>query len=203
YILVIELFNDTEPINATTYKVSNELLNILNDLNNTINKDYQSGIGHRLIFDTNFPDKADMRKWSLIMELFDNTDANEAVNKESNELLNVLNDAITEIIKMFSDDMIEFIEFCIHHDVTSAQSIGHLLREKFSGREIYQKSLYNFIQIAKKKSVIWVESDVSDLIRHLYSHQTEDSYWFVEAKFKKNERRLCGLVWLLFEQQNL
>ncbi|CAG8751417.1 811_t:CDS:1, partial [Dentiscutata erythropus] len=54
----MELFNDTEPINATTYEALNELLNILNELNDTMNKDYQSGIGHRLIFDTDSPDKA-------------------------------------------------------------------------------------------------------------------------------------------------
>ncbi|CAG8810102.1 16087_t:CDS:2, partial [Gigaspora rosea] len=55
--------------------------------------------------------------------------------------------------RKFSNEMIEFVEFCINHSVTSARSIGRLLKEKFSGRKIYQKSLYNSIQAAKKKSV--------------------------------------------------
>ncbi|CAG8743988.1 11539_t:CDS:2, partial [Gigaspora margarita] len=101
------------------------------------------------------------------------------------------------------EDMVEFIEFCVHYGVTSAQSIGRLLKGKFLERKIYQKGLYDSIQIAKKKTVTQVEFDTSDLIRHLYSRQTEDSYWFVEAKFVKDEHRLCGLVWLLPEQQNL
>ncbi|CAG8598697.1 13300_t:CDS:2, partial [Dentiscutata heterogama] len=85
--------------------------------------------------------------------------------------------------RKFGDDMVEFVEFCIYHGVTGAQSIGRLLKGKFPGRKIYQKSLYNVIQIAKKKLTSRVEYDASDLMRHLYSQRAEDSRWFIEAKF--------------------
>ncbi|CAG8813207.1 5251_t:CDS:2 [Gigaspora margarita] len=88
----------------------------------------------------------------------------------------------TNIAKYYKlgEDMVEFIEFCIHHGVTSAQSIGRLLKGKFSGRKVYQKGLYNAIQAAKKK------------LR-----------WFIEAKFDGIEHQLCELVWLSPEQQFL
>ncbi|CAG8743116.1 7626_t:CDS:2, partial [Racocetra fulgida] len=105
--------------------------------------------------------------------------------------------------RKLGNDMVEFIEFCVHHGVTSAQSIGRLLKGKFPGRKVYQKALYNAIQVAKKKLVTRVEFDAADLMKQLYSRRAEDSRWFVEAKFEKNERRLCGLVWLSPEQQIL
>ncbi|CAG8806959.1 3889_t:CDS:2, partial [Gigaspora rosea] len=74
--------------------------------------------------------------------------------------------------RKFSNEMIEFVEFCVNHGVTSAR-IGQ------------------------------VEFDASDLMRHLYLQRAEDSHWFVEAKFEKDKRRLCGLVWMSPEQQML
>ncbi|CAG8829603.1 18319_t:CDS:2, partial [Gigaspora margarita] len=305
----MELFDSTEPLNVTNDEAVNEELNeLLNALNDAMTGNYQDGLSH---VDTDFSDKA-------VTELFGDTEpldnvTNETVNEESNELLNVLNDAMTEdyqgsishglifdtdssneesdvsslkitLEKGFSirrkqtenqmendnkilcklswecscagkyqpkkvlnpndqrnrqsrttdckwrvngnlpknatlitfttvvdkhnhpmvplpatniarycklgDDMVEFIEFCVHYGVTSTQSIGRLLKGKFPGRKIYQKGLYNSIQIAKKKTVSQVEFDASDLMRHLYSHRTEDSRWFVEAKFEKDEHRL-------------
>ncbi|CAG8803828.1 38642_t:CDS:1, partial [Gigaspora margarita] len=70
--------------------------------------------------------------------------------------------------------MVEFIEFCIHHSITSAQSIGRLLKGKFPGRKVYQKGLYYTIQAAKKKLVIRVEFDASDLMKHLYLQHAKD-----------------------------
>ncbi|CAG8760168.1 19138_t:CDS:2, partial [Dentiscutata erythropus] len=96
--------------------------------------------------------------------------------------------------RKFGDDIVEFVEFCIYHGVTGAQSIGRLLKGKFPGRNIYQKSLYNVIQIAKKKLTSRVEYDASDLMRHLYSQRAEDSRWFIEAKFDGVERRLFPSV---------
>ncbi|CAI2185326.1 12862_t:CDS:2 [Funneliformis geosporum] len=78
---------------------------------------------------------------------------------------------LTNIAKYrkLGEDMIQFIEFCVQHGITSAQNIGCLLREKFPGRKIHQKNLYNAIQAAKKKLVTRVEFDASDLMKHLYS----------------------------------
>ncbi|CAG8610693.1 13037_t:CDS:2, partial [Gigaspora rosea] len=101
--------------------------------------------------------------------------------------------------RKLGEDIVEFIEFCIHYGVTSAQSIERLLKVKFPGRKVYQRSLYNTIQAAKKKLVIRVEFDASDLMKHLYSQCAEDQRWFIEAKFDGIERWLYGLVWLLPE----
>ena len=48
-----------------------------------------------------------------------------------------------------------------------------------------------------------VEFDASDLMRHLYSQRAKDPCWFIEAKFDKIDRCLCGLIWLSPEQQYL
>ncbi|CAG8778893.1 29360_t:CDS:2, partial [Gigaspora margarita] len=88
----MELFDGTEPLNATNDKAVNEELNkLLNALNDAITRNYQDGLSH---VDTDFSDKP-------VMKLFDDTEllenvTNETVNEESNELLNVLKDAITE-----------------------------------------------------------------------------------------------------------
>ncbi|CAG8734358.1 26635_t:CDS:2, partial [Dentiscutata erythropus] len=223
----IELFDDTKPINATTYEASNELLNILNDLNDAMNEDNQSGIGYRLIFATDSPDKADYQDGIDHELIFDTDSSDEESDIFSLKIMlgqpfDTWNDAETflnkyELEKVGSVVVRESINQRrywiqmirgtdnLEQQIANgdAQSIRRLLRKKFPERKIYQKGLYNSIQIAKKKSVIQVKFDASDFMRHLYSHRTENLHWFVEAKFEKDERRLCGLVWLLSEQQNL
>ncbi len=97
---------------------------------------------------------------------------------------------LTNIAKYrkLGEDMIEFIEFCVQHDTTGARNIGQLLKGKFSGRNIHQKNLYNAIQAAKKKLSPRTEFDASDLMKFLYSKQTDDPCWFIEAKFNGIER---------------
>ncbi|CAG8548802.1 7557_t:CDS:2, partial [Gigaspora rosea] len=224
----IELFNSTEPLNATTDKAVNEELNkLLNALNNAMTGNYQDGLSHRLILDTNFLDKANIRKWTLnslykqrvkrIIKyindamtkdyqdsishglIFDTDSSDEesdvfslkitlGIDNLEQQIANVPSPA-TNIARYrkLGDEIVKFIEFCIHYGITSTQSIECLLKGKFSGRKIYQKCLYDSI-------LTHVEFDISDLIRHLYSHRTKDSCWFVEAKFKKDERQLCELV---------
>ncbi|CAG8795422.1 10558_t:CDS:2, partial [Racocetra fulgida] len=79
--------------------------------------------------------------------------------------------------------------------------IGRLLKSKFPGTKIYQKALYNAIQVAKKHSIKRIEFDASDLMRYLYSKCSEDSRWFVESRFDGPERRLSELIWLSPDQQ--
>ena len=59
---------------------------------------------------------------------------------------------LTNIAKYrkLSKDMIEFIEFCVQHGTTGARNIEQLLKEKFSGRSIHQKNLYNAIKPRKR-----------------------------------------------------
>ncbi|CAG8754484.1 11110_t:CDS:1, partial [Funneliformis caledonium] len=109
---------------------------------------------------------------------------------------------LTNIAKYrkLSEDMIEFIEFCIQYGTTGTRNIGQLLKGKFLGRNIYQKNLYNAIQIAKKKLSPRTEFDTSDLMKFLYSKQTDDSCWFIKIKFDGIERRLCALLWMTPDQ---
>lgn len=84
--------------------------------------------------------------------------------------------------------MIQFIDFCVQNRTTSAQSVGQLLKGKFSGRKIHQKNLYNAIQIAKKNLTSRIEFDASDLMKFLYSQQSDDLCWFIEARFDRIEQ---------------
>ncbi|PKY63586.1 hypothetical protein RhiirA4_493108, partial [Rhizophagus irregularis] len=79
--------------------------------------------------------------------------------------------------RKLDEDMIQFIDFC--------------------------KNLYNAIQASKKKLASRIEFDASDLMKFLYSQQTDDSRWFIETKFDGIERRLCGLLWMTPDQQFL
>ncbi|CAG8811926.1 35726_t:CDS:2, partial [Gigaspora margarita] len=94
------------------------------------------------------------------------------------------------------EDMVEFIESCVHYSITSTQSIGHLLKGKFLGRIVYQKGLYNAIQVAKKKLVIRVEFNASDFIKHLYSQHAKDQTWLVATVLLKDETE-NSFVWAL------
>jgi hypothetical protein len=105
--------------------------------------------------------------------------------------------------RKLGEDMIQFINFCVQNGTTGAQTIVRLLRGKFPERKIHQKNLYNAIQAAKKKLASRIEFDASDLMKFLYSQQTDDSRWFIEAKFDGIERRLCGLLWMTPDQQFL
>ncbi|PKC54311.1 hypothetical protein RhiirA1_477567 [Rhizophagus irregularis] len=85
--------------------------------------------------------------------------------------------------RKLGEDMIQFIDFCVQNGTTGAQTIVRLLRGKFPGRKIHQKNLYNAIQASKKKLASRIEFDASDLMKFLYSQQTDDSRWFIETKF--------------------
>ena len=77
--------------------------------------------------------------------------------------------------RKLNKDMTQFIEFCIKNGISGAQPIGRLLKGKFSETKIYQKSLYNAIQVAKQHLIKRVQYDASDLMRYLYSKRIEDS----------------------------
>ncbi|CAB4468012.1 unnamed protein product [Rhizophagus irregularis] len=77
--------------------------------------------------------------------------------------------------RKLGEDMIQFIDFCVQNGTTGAQTIVRLLRGKFPGRKIHQKNLYNAIQASKKKLASRIEFDASDLMKFLYSQQTDDS----------------------------
>ncbi|CAG8742734.1 8390_t:CDS:2, partial [Funneliformis caledonium] len=100
------------------------------------------------------------------------------------------------------EDMIEFIEFCVQHGTTGIQNIGQLLKGKFPGRNIHQKNLYNAIQIAKKKLLLRTEFDASDLMKFLYSKQTDDPCWFIETKFDGIERRLLKEIQNVLDKES-
>jgi len=85
--------------------------------------------------------------------------------------------------RKLGEDMIQFVDFCVQHGTTGAQNISRLLKGKFPGRPIHQKNLYNAIQMAKKKLILRVEFDASDLMKFLYSKRSDDQRWFIEAKF--------------------
>ncbi|CAG8651377.1 9616_t:CDS:2, partial [Racocetra fulgida] len=180
-------------IDGAVNEGSNELLN------EAMTEGFHDGISHRFTLDTDSSDEeSDFSSLKIKCEWRVNANISKStllitfttvVDKHNHPMVPSPTTNIAKYRKL-GDDMVEFIEFCVHHGVTSAQSIGRLLRGKFPGSKVYEKSLYNLIQAAKKKLVTQVEFDASDLMRQLYSQQAEDSRWFVEAKFEKEEQLL-------------
>src|SRR5437868_14709961 len=91
--------------------------------------------------------------------------------------------------RKLNKDMTQFIEICIKNRISGAQPISRLLKGKFPETKIYQKSLYNAIQVVKQHLIKRVQYNASDLMRYLYSKQMKDSQWFVESRFDRPERR--------------
>ncbi|CAG8794500.1 12702_t:CDS:2, partial [Gigaspora margarita] len=69
----------------------------------------------------------------------------------------------------------KFIEFCVNHGVTSAQSIERLLKGKFPERKF----------------------NASDLMKHLYTKYAEEQQWFIETKFDEVELNNCNKTQLI------
>ncbi|CAG8590290.1 18497_t:CDS:2, partial [Racocetra fulgida] len=102
-------------------------------------------------------------------------------NKIVNQNVPDVNGELTGIC--LSEDMLEFIDFCVAHSTTRARNIEQLLKDKFLDRKIYKKNLYNAIQRAKKKLPSSNDLDATNLMQHLYHLKTNDPRWFVEARF--------------------
>ncbi|CAG8490545.1 32881_t:CDS:2, partial [Gigaspora margarita] len=107
-------------------------------------------------------------KWKVNRNLSKNTSIITFTTIVDEHNYSIVPSSSTTIAKYYKlgEDMVEFIKFCIHHGVTSAQSIGCLLKGKFS-KERTQLVAIALLEDKTESSFVWAFSTIKKCMEGL------------------------------------